>query len=233
MSTSGDGTLNAVLYVIMLVCSVQAGLAVLGTGAGQLLRHPPVAAALLWLTVAVPSLLQFLFPGLLQSLERNPALIRGHGQLWRLVTSVVVQDGGAAGTVFNLVTLALIGVIAVRAWGGAYAWLIFVAAAVAFNLAATFASPSTGAGNSAGTFALGTSLTGLALVLRRERSVVMLAGLAAACGIGLLALRDAHGEAVLGGLVIGLLVSSAWPPATVLQARGNGSAEAATGMEKG
>lgn len=217
----------------MLVCSVRAGIAVLGTGAGQLLRHPPVAGVLLWLMVAVPSLLQFLFPGLLQSLERNPGLISGHGQWWRLVTSVVVQDGGAAGTAFNLVVLALVGVIAVRAWGGARAWLIFVVAAVAFNLAATFASPSTGAGNSAGTFALGTSLIGLALALRRQRAVVVLAGLASACGIGLLALRDAHGEAVLGGLVIGLLVSSAWPPATVLLTRESGTGEAVTGMERG
>ena len=94
----------------------------------------------------------------------------------------MVQDGGVAGTVWNLVILAVVGVVAIRAWGSARGLIIFAVGVVGFNLATTFAWPSVGAGNSAATFTL-----------------------TAACGIVLLVLRDAHGCAMLGGLVIGAL----------------------------
>jgi hypothetical protein len=41
-----------------------------------------------------------------------------------------------------------------------------------------------------------------------------------ACGIGLLALGDAHGGAVIGGLVIGVLVSAISPPGSILTPAG-------------
>src|SRR6266545_5668463 len=142
MSTSGSGTVNAALYAIVLVCAVRAAIVVLDGEPGRLMRRPPVAAVALWLAVAIPSLLQAPFPGMLHSLGRDPDLIRGHRQWWRLVTSVLVQDGGVAGTGFNLTVLALIGVLAVRIWGSTRSLIIFAVAAIAFNLAATFLSPS-------------------------------------------------------------------------------------------
>jgi membrane associated rhomboid family serine protease len=212
MSTSGGGELNALLYLVMLACSVRAGRELLRDDAGHPLRMPTLGAAVLWLTVAVPSLLQIPFGGLLQDLQRDPELIRHDGQLWRLVTSGVVQDGGIAGTVFNLAVLAVIGVLANRVWGTPRAASIFLVALVAFNLAATFASPEVGAGNSGATFALGTSMIGLALAVRRERVVMLLAGLTMLGGIALLALRDAHGEVVVAGLLIGLGLGIVSPP---------------------
>ena len=216
MSTSGGGTVNGVLDVIMLACAVRAAAVLLGAGIGRLLRRPPVAAIALWLVVAVPSLLQIGFPGLLPRLERDPGLIRADGQWWRLVTSVVVQDGGVAGTVFNLVVLAVIAVVAVRAWGAGRTLIIFAAGVVAFNLAATFAWPSGGAGNSAATFVLAASVTGLALTAARQRITILLAAVTAACGIVLLVLGDLHGAAMIGGLVAGLLVSAVSPPAAIV-----------------
>ncbi|HEX7102874.1 MAG TPA: hypothetical protein VF201_09550, partial [Nitrolancea sp.] len=56
-------------------------------------------------TVASPSLLQFPFPGVLHALRRDAYLILHHGQIWRLLTSLTVQDGRAAGTLFNLLYL--------------------------------------------------------------------------------------------------------------------------------
>jgi membrane associated rhomboid family serine protease len=165
--------------------------------------------------VAIPSLLQIPFPGLLRALERDPDQIRQHGQWWRLVTSAVVQDGGIAGTVFNLVILAIVGVVAIRAWGSLRGLIIFAVGVVGFNLATTFAWPSVGAGNSAATFTLAASVTGLALVKVRGRVVMLLGALTAACGIVLLALLDAHGSAVLGGLVIGVLVAAISPPGLI------------------
>lgn len=156
--------------------------------------------------------MQIPFGGLLHALQRDPELIRHDGQLWRLVTAGVVQDGGIAGTVFNLAVLAVIGVLANRVWGTVRAASIFLVALVAFNLAATFASPQAGAGNSGATFVLGTSMVGLALAVRRERVVMLLAGLTMLDGIALLALRDAHGEVVVGGLLIGLGLGIVSPP---------------------
>ncbi len=220
MSSSGGGTVNAVLYVIMLACAVRAGAALLGGDIARVLRRLPVAAVALWLIVALPSLLQFAFPGLLHALERDPDQIRQHGQWWRLFTSAVVQDGGIAGTLFNLTILTIVGVVAILAWGSVRGLIIFAVGVVGFNLATTFAWPSVGAGNSAATLTLAASVTGLAVVKMRERVVVVLGALTAGCGIFLLALRDAHGSAVIGGLVIGVLVGAISPPGIISASAG-------------
>ena len=212
MSSSGGDTVNAVLYVIMLACTVRAGALLAGGALARMLRRPPAAAVALWLIVAIPSLLQLAFPGLLHALQRDPDQIRQHGQWWRLVTSAVVQDGGVAGTVFNLVILAIVAVVAIRAWGSARGLIIFAIGVVGFDLATTSAWPSVGAGNSAATFTLAASVTGLAVVRVRHRVVVVLGTVTAGCGIILLALGDAHGSAVAGALVIGVLVGAISPP---------------------
>jgi membrane associated rhomboid family serine protease len=212
MSTSGGGTVNAVLYVIVLACAVRAGAALLGGDIVRALRRPPVAAVALWLVVAIPSLLQIPFPGLLRTLERDPDQIRQHGQWWRLFTSAVVQDGGVAGTVWNLVILAVVGVVAIRVWGSVRGLIIFAVGVVGFNLATTFVWPSAGAGNSAATFVLAASVAGLAVVQTRGRVTVLLAAVTAACAIVLLVLLDAHGVAMLAGLLIGVLAGAVSPP---------------------
>ncbi len=127
----------------------------------------------------------------------------------------MVQDGGIAGTVFNLVILAIVAVVAIRAWGSVRGLIIFAVGIVGFDLATTFAWASVGAGNSAATFTLAASVTGLAVVQVRERVVVLAGALTAGCGIFLLALRDAHGSAVVGGLVIGVLAGAISPPGII------------------
>jgi hypothetical protein len=198
MSTSGGTWVNALLLTLALVLSIQIGLALLG-------RRPAVtvAAVGLWLLVAIPSLLQFPFPALLTALRRDPELIRHHGQVWRVLTSVVVQDGGVPGTVFNLLVLAAIALIAVEVWGPVLAPLGFLLAHLVFNTAAVFLSPDVGAGNSGATLGLASSLAGLAVLTSsvpavRWRTVGVLG-----VGLGLVGIGDAHGIAVLGGLLIG------------------------------
>jgi hypothetical protein len=56
-------------------------------------------------------------------------------------------------------------------------------------------------------------VTGLAAVKVREPAVVLLGAVTASCGVFLLALGDAHGSAVAGGLVIGVLTAAISPPA--------------------
>ncbi len=78
---------------------------------GQTAGRAPVTLALAAL-VAIPSLLQLVFPAPLTALQRDRDLILHNGQVWRLVTALVVQDGGLIGLIFNLPPLVLLGALA-------------------------------------------------------------------------------------------------------------------------
>ena len=89
MTTSGGGWTSAVLFAVVLVLATLLG----STRIGEVrLTRPPRTAVVLWLLIAVPSLLQIVVPAVLDALERDPTQIRDH-QWWRIVTSVAVQDG--------------------------------------------------------------------------------------------------------------------------------------------
>jgi len=74
------------------------------------LTRPPVATSLIVAATAGMSVAQWLHPGLLPRLERTPAEL--HGQPWRILTSLFVQDGGVLGTLSNLAFLVVLGVAA-------------------------------------------------------------------------------------------------------------------------
>src|SRR5581483_12006560 len=76
---------------------------------GGVRRRPLVTAALTAVTAAT-ALAQAIEPSLLARLERTHASL--HGQEWRLVTTLFVQDGGVAGALSNLVFLVVIGAVA-------------------------------------------------------------------------------------------------------------------------
>ena len=73
------------------------------------MRFPVLTAAVTTVTAAT-NLVQFTVPGVLERFERTPAGL--HGDWWRTVTALFVQDGGIAGTVSNLLFLVLIGTVA-------------------------------------------------------------------------------------------------------------------------
>jgi membrane associated rhomboid family serine protease len=112
-----------------------------GTGTGRL----PVVTAVVFAVTTVTSVLGLAVPGVLAALERTP---RGlHGEWWRIVTALFVQDGGVLGTVSNLAFLALLGVLAERLVGPRW-WLVaYFGAGLAGELAG-YAWQPTGAGNS-------------------------------------------------------------------------------------
>src|SRR5262245_61980114 len=109
-------SLMGILYGVALLVAYRAGQPLEARREGSRER-PPWAAIGLFCLVAVPSLAQFAFPQLYTWLHRDSELIMHHGQWWRPFTSFVVQDGGVAGTAFNLVVLAVIGIAAERVWG--------------------------------------------------------------------------------------------------------------------
>jgi membrane associated rhomboid family serine protease len=195
----GDAVL-ATLYAVVL-----AG----GWAAGELLRPPPRRP---WATVAalvvvgVPSLVQLTVAhGLLGDLQRVSGEL-GDGQVWRLVTSLVVQDGGWAGTLFNLAELAVVGAVAERVWGPARWCAIWLVAGIGAQFWGMLVQP-VGGGNSVATFGLAASLAVRALRVGDRRARLCAAGCLAA-GLVLLVGRDVHGGAVVLGAAVGLLLSS-------------------------
>lgn len=201
MSTSGGTGLNALAYVVIIVVV----LAVAGRAngdPGRMLTRPSRAVLAIWAVVAVPSLLQFVFPALLDVLSRRPELITD-GQVWRLLTALVVQDGGVFGTVSNLLYLYVVACAAVPIWGGVRTAALLAAGAVGFDLLTTFVYPQFGAGNSAATFVLAATLPAALAVWQRTWSATAAVVVTVVVAVGLLTLDDAHGFAFLGGLALG------------------------------
>ena len=170
-------------------------------------RKPPLAAIGVWLLVAVPSLSQFALPGIYTALHRDSDLIMHHHEWWRPYTSFLVQDGGVAGTAFNLATLAFVAIAAERVWGRLTMLGIFFGCLVVFSVDTFLVAQPPGGGNSGLTFRLATSIVGLALVARPGRRSWLIALAVVADGVLTLLLGDAHGEPMITGLVVGVLVA--------------------------
>lgn len=213
MSTSVDDPRSVVLYVVFAVLATLLAMRWARVrDLGSFLWPPPLAATVLWLVVAVPSLLQLAVPALNEMFRRNPVQIRNDGEWWRVMTSVLVQDGGVVATFANLLLLAVLAVAGVRVWGAGRAVALFAAGQLLWGLFASFVSPSAGAGCSAAAFALAAATAGLRLAVGARR--IELVGSLAILAIGalLLLIDDAHGVAVLGGTLLGAVLGTVMPP---------------------
>jgi membrane associated rhomboid family serine protease len=105
------------LLGIGLSSAVVAGLIAIRTTADRRTASAPMLTLSCFVMIGAFSLAQLIVtPSLLPSM-RDAALVRS-GQLWRLVTSLLVQDGGWSGAVFNLVELLAIGAVAERMLAG-------------------------------------------------------------------------------------------------------------------
>ncbi|HEY0542845.1 MAG TPA: rhomboid family intramembrane serine protease [Actinoallomurus sp.] len=109
------------------------------------LRRFPVATAAVFGVTALSNVLQVLVHGTLARLERTPAGL--HGDWWRSVTSLFVQDGGVAGTLSNLAFLVAAGAIAEQVTSRRRWLLCYFGAGLAGELAG-YAWQPYGGGNS-------------------------------------------------------------------------------------
>ncbi|GAA1310543.1 hypothetical protein Psi02_39500 [Planotetraspora silvatica] len=132
-------------------------------------RPIPPAALILFVVTAVPGILQFMFPSLLATFSRDPSKIAS-GEWWRLGTSLVFQDGGVIGTLFNLAGLAVLGVLAERALGPARMLALYLAGAVAGQAAGLWFG-TTGAGNSIAVCGLAGGLVVASATFRADRLI--------------------------------------------------------------
>jgi hypothetical protein len=204
VNTSGDGLANVILYLVVLALFAQVGLRLLR--ASTLPRRFPVVAAIATVVIGIPSLLQYLWPTIATTLERNPGLTLQHGQWWRVLTALLAQDGGLAGAVFNLIVVAGVTLLGEWIWGRWMTVVLFLLPSIALNLLAIVYWNASGGGSSFATDALLMSMCGLALVTLRDVVARVCAGAAILIGIVLIVfLNDAHGVAILVGAGLGVV----------------------------
>jgi membrane associated rhomboid family serine protease len=156
------------------------------------------------LAVAVPTTLQFFFPSVLTLFERDYMRFLA-GDWWRLITPLFVQDGGISGSIFNLVSLLLVGSAAEQLWGSRRWLLIWFIGGVLSEIIA-FAWQPVGAGNSVANFSLAASVAVLCLTRNSLRPARVAALLALGAGVSLLLLNDIHGAAAMLGAVIAIVL---------------------------
>jgi rhomboid protease GluP len=201
----------SILYTVGLYSAYLAGSLHLRTQSTKLSRETdrtarsiPYATLVLTIAIAIPTTLQFFFPAILQMFERNYMEFRA-GDWWRLITPLFVQDGGVSGSLFNLVSLLLVGTIAERLWG-LQRWLVIFFAGGVLSELIGFAWQPVGAGNSVANFSLAASIAVLCLALDASPAVRITAILALGAGVILLFLKDIHGPAMMLGAVIALVL---------------------------
>jgi membrane associated rhomboid family serine protease len=164
----------------------------------------PQATILLLFVVGIPSVLQFIYPTVLVLFQRDFARFL-QGEWWRLVTPLFVQDGGIAGTSFNLTSLLLVGFLAEQFWGNLPVLLIFFVGGIAGEIAG-FAWQPLGAGNSVANFALAGSILALLLLRRPDKLVLFISLAVLSILILLIGLHDIHGVAGTAGVCLGLVL---------------------------
>jgi len=167
--------------------------------------HFPRATLLLFAMIATPTLFQISFPVILSALERDCARFLS-GEWWRVITPLFVQDGGVAGSIFNLVSLLLVGAVSERLWGSRRMLVIFFGGGVVGEVVA-FAWQPIGAGNSVGNLSLAASVAVTCLARRAGRMTRAIALLALSADAVLVVLKDIHGAAALAGAILGLTLS--------------------------
>jgi membrane associated rhomboid family serine protease len=187
-----------ILYVIGLYGAYMAGFLYLRNKPAPF-RFPRLTILLL-LIIGLPSTLQFFFPALLTAFQRDPVRFFD-GEWWRLVTPLFVQDGGIAGTIFNLISLLFVGIIAEQLWRNWEMLLLFFIGGIVGEIIA-FAWQPIGAGNSVGNFSLAASIVVMVLMKSSQRPIKVMSLLAISAYIVLLVVQDIHGAASITGMLL-------------------------------
>jgi membrane associated rhomboid family serine protease len=163
----------------------------------------PIVTAVVFVITAATSIAQLMHPPLYDLFRRDPAAL-AHGEWWRLVTPSFFQDGWVAGTIFNLVVLAVVGLRAEQVFGH-WRWpVLYFGCALFGNVMSYVWLQPVGAGNS---MAVAGLVGALATALLRSSAAVRFAALAVpALAVVDTALGDNHGLPALLGMALAYLL---------------------------
>ncbi|GAB7029111.1 hypothetical protein AB0G35_13120 [Streptomyces sp. NPDC021749] len=203
------GLLFHVSTAALMVMIINCGLGAIGRDS---LRGRPVPWAAVGLTVlAVAGVaLQLCWSGAMAALDSDPAKTGW----WRVLTSVFMQNGGPAGALWNIATLALAAALAQWLWGGTLT-LVFFAAGILLPehldaLLGLGSGPSTDprnfAGSSGATYFLGATLAVALLTRTRVKKQQALAIAVPVLGLLMWLLQEnGHGLVAVYGFALGAL----------------------------
>jgi membrane associated rhomboid family serine protease len=170
----------------------------------ETLRRKPILTATAVGLTAIAAIMQYTVPSMVPALQRTPGALAA-GQWWRLLTPLLVQTLGWYQVVTNLVTLALVGVIAERQLGRGR-WLLLFAAGTIGGQIAAYAWQETGGGDSIAICGLaGGSLIWLLSgrgETTRWNAAVLACYVAALTGWGFAGIRFAAAAVVVAVLVL-------------------------------
>ncbi|BCJ39568.1 hypothetical protein GCM10010168_92530 [Actinoplanes ianthinogenes] len=205
--------MNVLLYNL-----VTAAVLVLAFKAAERLtprRRFPVLAIVLTGLVIGGLILQATWHGAMDALDSDPS----RGGWWRPLTSVIMQNGGVVGDLWNVATIAVIAAYAEWYWGRLAAAGLFLAAALVprwldllVGDAQVSTEPRNWAGSSGMTYLVAATLAG-ALAVRALRTRRVRDGLLAVAAplVGLatwLAQDNAHGLMIVEGFVAGAVLAA-------------------------
>jgi membrane associated rhomboid family serine protease len=168
------------LWLVILAAAMGGGPMLLARG--QRLRLPIATIAVAAITLAV-SVWGNLDPGVLDALRRYRDRLTD-GEWWRLVTPLVVQDGGWVGTILNVATLLVLGTFVESIFGWRTLLGVYLAAGLLSEaFAYTLLQDQGFAGNSVAVMGLAGLLAVASLASRTSParvvgSIGLLAGLA-------------------------------------------------------
>lgn len=169
-------------------------------------RQFPLLTALTLTLSTAGTLTRLAGTGVLDALRRDPTALR-HGQVWRLITPVLVQSDHSAVVVIEVFVLcAVVGTIGERVLSRGEWLALYVTGAIVGHTIGEFFQPRQGGTSVAFAGILG----GLAAyALRRDAPVAKVLRVEAALLIPLAildtALRDIHGAPFLAGLLVAQL----------------------------
>jgi rhomboid protease GluP len=200
----------------------------------QRLARVPVVTLVLIVVISTVSAIGYGHPGVFEALERQRGAV-ADGQVWRLVTPLLVQTDGWKALLAVMWLLLVVGLVAEPLFGHARFLALFLLAGMVGHSVGIVWQPGAG-GASVG--ALGPAGALAALLLRppglgnpsarRVRPLGRLLGAAAVViGVALLTGTDIHGPALLAGVCLGFGLLALDPGVTRRRSGGRGFDELA------
>lgn len=179
-------------------------------------RRWPWASATIIAVTALFTGLQFAFPGLLEAFRRDADGLLS-GEVWRLVTPVVVQSNGVTQVVLNAFLALAFLPLAERLFGAGL-FLVYLGPGLVYQIVNLMLFPDNGSGSSTAIFgavgamhahvlrhAIGRP-AGSAAAPRIEKPFMVISMVSLAAAVVLAIARDGHGWGVLTGALFSLLL---------------------------